>query len=181
MRAFAVILALATSAYAAPHARTKPGIREVFGAARRECARPGARLTSLVARVFDPAAFSAAVVADWVARSTDEQAAFVELADRVVGGEERADAIAAICVPGARIASAWEQGTNLWFVKVHRPGFDECTSLMFRDEGDRWSYDGVWFCGVSIWMQEWRRKLGGGTGRPDYATALARLHQRDAR
>jgi hypothetical protein len=160
---------VSSMAAAAPRARS---VRGAIAAARTECKQPGARLSSMVAQVFDASAFAPRVIDHWKDLTDDQRAAFVAEADRVVGGEERAGGVAAICVPHMRIEQAWEQGDHLWFVAVRHPGDDgDCAKLMFRDDGGTWRFDGVWFCGKSIFLEQWRRKLGGG----DYDKAMAYL------
>ena len=53
---------------------------------------------------------------------------------------------------------------------------------MFRTAGvGGWRYLGVWFCGVSLFMYDWRHQLGGGDLRgADYDTAMRYLRARAA-
>jgi len=161
-----------------PHA---PGsARHAYVAARRECGKTSRpRLDRLVERYFHVDEFGPRVIAGWEALTDDQRAAFTSLAAEVVGAEERAKAIATLCEPGVKIVSVNHVDPEDTFIATRpiHPDDDwdgDCTELMFHDDGVRWSYDGVWFCGKSNFYEQWQRFLGGG----DYATAMTALEAR---
>lgn len=172
---------LSERAYGECQARLERSARRAFLAARAECRAPGHKLTTMVARVFDPEDFGRGVIEGWRQLTEEQQHALAVLADRVVGGEERQRAIAAICMKDARLTAVRALGETV-HIKLRRPHDDECTSLMFRPAGvDGWRYLGVWFCGVSPFMYDWRHKLGGGdSGGASYDTAMRYLRDRAA-
>jgi len=167
---------LSERAYGECQARLERSARGAFLAARAECRAPGMRLTHMVAQVFDVEDFGRGVIEGWRNLTEEQRRELAVLTDRVVGGMERREAIAAICMKDARLTAVQSVGETI-HIKLRRPQDDECTSLMFRPAGaDGWRYVGVWFCGVSIFFQEWRYKLGGSDTRgADYETAMQRL------
>ena len=172
----AVVAASATaraevSASRADHALARSAVR-ALEAARAQCHARGPKLRAMVANVFDPSGFGRAVITHWTRLSADQRVAFDALADDVVGGQERDRAANMLCSPGARVENAFAQESGEVFIDLYRPEIEDCTQLVFsRDPAGAWRYDGEFYCGVDIFDDEWRARLGGG----DYATAMARL------
>jgi len=171
VRVGSLVVLAAASAHASPRVH-HVGARDAYVRARTECDHPGARLARLVERRFSPPAFAALVASDWLDRTDPEREALEALADRVVGHELRARAIAELCA-AATIESVDVTGDGVW-ITVRRRDETACDPerqhLMFHDEDGTWRYDGVWFCGVSTRPAAWRSRYG-----PDYAYAIERL------
>jgi hypothetical protein len=160
---------VAATASAAPRATSlERDARAAFVRARTECAQPGDRLRALVAETFDAAAFSRAVIDRWAQRTPSEQATFIALADRIIGGDERARAIRQLCERG-RIEDAIAHDGGWVHIKL-RSGDDEpCTSLRFALVARTWRFRGEWSCGVTNPVERPFRELH---GNGDFATAI---------
>src|SRR5690348_354716 len=152
VRLVIAFLLVASVAHADVRIPRAPGsARHAYVAARREChrtARP--RLDRLVERYFHVDDFGPRVIDGWDALADDQRAAFTSLAAEVVGAEERAKAIAMLCEPGTKIVRVNHVDAEDTFIAIRpiHPDDDwdgDCTELMFHDDGDRWSYEGVWF------------------------------------
>jgi hypothetical protein len=171
-RAIAILAATATAAAASPRVERKAReLRAALVDARRECKQPGAKLDAMVERVFSVEGFGRRVIDHWVDLTDEQRAEFDVHAQTFVGRAEQARAIMLLCLPG-RVSTAFETDTNLFFIDVQPPDPEGyCTQLIFHAEGKRWLFDGEWFCGVSVFWSNWRRRLGNG----DYAKAMVIL------
>jgi hypothetical protein len=172
LRAWIVIL-WSTLAQAEPVAR-HPEVAAVNAvmAARSECRHPGPGLTALVAEVFDPARFGKDVLGGWHELTDEQRRAFEKLADRLIGTVQRADATRLLCTKGARIVRAWRQSSGLVLMDLELPEIDDCSQLMFREDGNRWRYAGELYCGYDPFLGDWHKRLG-----DSYDSAMAYLTQ----
>lgn len=78
---------------------------------------------------------------------------------RVLGTEERTRSIAIVCRPHSKIESVVLHPQDMVLLKLRAPSDDECQSLVLAPRDGRWAMTGTWFCGVSNYEREIRRRL----------------------
>jgi hypothetical protein len=164
--AFFAVWVGSTAAAAAPAYRSarvdKAAARRALLAARVECKKPSGRIESLVAHYFDPGQFGTRVIVRWSQLTGDQRAEFEREADRVVGGEARASALAQLCKRKVQIDKPWMNddvpgGDDVVQMKIWdlEDGADSVT-VSLQPDGSQWRLVAIRFYGVSNFHREWR-------------------------